>query len=228
MLGGAPESRQRFAFAANQQFWDSCFPEASRESLLRRAFSRILPAVRFSRIRRLDELARDPGRPFMNLRQRSFVAAAGIGSMLLLTGIAQERAAAKPDSHDSDRAAIRAVLDAQDVAWNRGDVDAFLVGYWHSPELTFSGSTGVSRGWDGVLARYKKAYPDRAAMGTLDTSELEFRFLGPDAALVLGKWHLKREKGDIGGVFTLVLQRFPEGWKIIHDHTSAVATSSGG
>lgn len=127
--------------------------------------------------------------------------------------------------HDTDRDAIRAVLTAQDAAWNRGDIDAFLAGYWHSPELTFSGSNGVSRGWDGVLARYKKNYPDREAMGELDFSELEFRFLGPDAALVLGKWHLKREKGDIGGVFTLVWQRFPEGWKIIHDHTSVVALS---
>jgi ketosteroid isomerase-like protein len=121
-----------------------------------------------------------------------------------------------------DRGAIEFVLHAQQEAWNRGDVDAFLTGYWHSPELTFSGSSGVSRGWDGVLARYKKTYPDRATMGQLDFSELEYHFLGPDFALVLGHWHLKREKGDIGGVFSLVWERFPEGWKIIHDHTSAV------
>ncbi|OLB37534.1 MAG: hypothetical protein AUH11_08390 [Acidobacteria bacterium 13_2_20CM_57_17] len=124
--------------------------------------------------------------------------------------------------HATDREAIGAVLQAQQSAWNRADVDAFLQGYWHSPELTFSGSSGVARGWDGVLARYKKNYPDRAAMGQLDFSNLEFRFLGPDAALVLGKWHLKREKDEVGGVFTLVWQRFPDGWRIIHDHTSAV------
>ena len=129
------------------------------------------------------------------------------------------------DGREADREAINAVLSAQQTAWNRGDVDAFLVGYWRSPELTFSGSSGVARGWDGVLARYKKNYPDRGAMGRLDFSELEFRFLGPDAALVLGRWHLKREKDDVGGVFTLVWQRFPDGWKIIHDHTSAVAAS---
>jgi uncharacterized protein (TIGR02246 family) len=123
---------------------------------------------------------------------------------------------------DEDRTAIEAVLRAQQAAWNQGDVDAFLTAYWHSPELTFSGSSGVSRGWDGVLARYKKNYPDRAAMGHLDFSQLEFRFLGRDAALVLGRWHLKRDQGDIGGVFSLVWERFPEGWKIIHDHTSAV------
>jgi len=124
--------------------------------------------------------------------------------------------------HATDREAIGAVLQAQQSAWNRADVDAFLQGYWHSPKLTFSGSSGVARGWDGVLARYKKNYPDRAAMGQLDFSDLEFRFLGPDAALVLGKWHLKREKDEVGGVFTLVWQRFPDGWRIIHDHTSAV------
>ncbi len=143
---------------------------------------------------------------------------------LALSFIGQRRLIAKPaEGRDGDRQAISAVLNAQQTTWNRGDVDAFLGGYWHSPELTFSGSSGVARGWDGVLTRYKKNYPDRAAMGQLDFSDLEFRFLGPDAALVLGRWHLKRERDDLGGVFTLVWQRFPEGWKIIHDHTSAVA-----
>jgi uncharacterized protein (TIGR02246 family) len=130
------------------------------------------------------------------------------------------------DGREADQKAIKAVLEAQQAAWNRGDVDAFLVGYWHSSELTFSGSSGVARGWDGVLARYKKNYPDRAAMGQLDFSDLEFRFLGPDAAMVLGRWHLKREKDELGGVFTLVWQRFPDGWKIIHDHTSSVAPAT--
>jgi uncharacterized protein (TIGR02246 family) len=120
----------------------------------------------------------------------------------------------------ADRAAILNVLNAQQSAWNRGDVDAFLEGYWRSPEVSFSGSSGITRGWDGVRERYKKNYADRAAMGQLEFSGLETRFLGPDAALVLGHWRLKREKGDIGGVFSLVWQKFPEGWKIIHDHTS--------
>src|SRR6202140_2663155 len=127
----------------------------------------------------------------------------------------------------ADRSAIRAVLDAQEEAWNRGDIAAFLTGYWHSPNLTFSGSNGIFRGWDAVVARYKKNYPDRSAMGTLDFSSLEFRFLGTDAALVLGHWHLKRQKDEIGGVFTLVFQRFPEGWRITHDHTSAAPTEIG-
>jgi len=126
-------------------------------------------------------------------------------------------------AREADRVSIQRVLTDQQSAWNRGDVRTFLEGYWHSEELTFAGSSGVSRGWDAVLARYQKNYPDRAAMGILDFSGLEYRFLGPDAALLLGRWHLKRESGDIGGVFSLVLQRFPEGWRIVHDHTSVVA-----
>lgn len=141
---------------------------------------------------------------------------------LFALGVRTGKQTKAAEAREADRTAITAILNAQQAAWNRGDVDAFVVGYWHSPELTFSGSSGVSRGWDGVLARYKKNYPDRAAMGQLDFSELEFHWLGPDAALVLGRWHLKRDKGDIGGVFSLVWQRFPDGWKIIHDHTSAV------
>jgi ketosteroid isomerase-like protein len=149
--------------------------------------------------------------------------AAGAALLLLFAiGVRTGRQTKAADARDVDKAAITAVLNAQQAAWNRGEVDAFLVGYWHSPDLTFSGSSGVSRGWDGVMARYKKNYPDQAAMGHLDFSELEYRFLGPDAALMLGRWHLKREKGDIGGVFSLVWQRFPDGWKIIHDHTSSV------
>ncbi len=146
------------------------------------------------------------------------------GSFFCFFFVAAQRPAQAQSSGErvADREAIGAVLRAQESAWNRGDVDVFLEGYWHSPELTFSGSSGVARGWDGVLARYKKNYPDRAAMGQLNFSDPEFRFLGPDAALVLGKWHLQREKDELGGVFTLVWQRFPGGWKIIHDHTSAV------
>jgi len=158
----------------------------------------------------------------MQLRLRTVFLAAGFAAMLAIFGSVP--LLGTPDKgRDADTRAINDVLSAQQAAWNRGDVDAFLVGYWRSPELTFSGSSGVSRGWDGVLARYKKSYPDRAAMGQLDFSGLEFRFLGADAALVLGQWHLQREGGDIGGVFSLVWQKFPEGWKIIHDHTSTVA-----
>jgi len=157
----------------------------------------------------------------MRVSFRSVFLASGLAAVLILFG-SVGLLGTLDQGRDTDTKAIDELLKAQQAAWNRGDVDAFLVGYWRSPELTFSGGNGVSRGWDGVLARYKKSYPNHAAMGQLEFSDLEFRFLGPDAALVLGQWHLKRESGDIGGVFTLVWQKFPDGWKIIHDHTSAV------
>jgi ketosteroid isomerase-like protein len=148
------------------------------------------------------------------------LATAAVGTAL--RGVAL-RGAGAADDHAGDKAKITAVLGAQQAAWNRGDVSAFLVGYWESPELTFSGSGGIARGFAGVRERYQRNYPDRAAMGELAFSDLEFRFLAADAALVLGKWHLKREtRGDMGGVFSLVWQRFPDGWKIVHDHTSSV------
>jgi ketosteroid isomerase-like protein len=125
---------------------------------------------------------------------------------------------------DADRAAITSVLSEQQAAWNRADVRAFMQGYWNSAELTFAGSSGIIRGWEPVLARYKKQYPDEAAMGRLDFSELEMRSLGPDAALVLGRWHLTRPTGNLGGVYSLVFERFPEGWRIVHDHTSSDAS----
>ena len=120
-------------------------------------------------------------------------------------------------------AVLRLLLTAQAADWNRGDIDAFMRGYWNSPEITFAGTSGVSRGWQTVLDHYHKNYPDRAAMGHLDFSEIEITPLGNDAALILGRWHLNRDTGPVGGIFTLVARRFPEGWRIIHDHTSTDA-----
>ncbi|HWY07836.1 MAG TPA: DUF4440 domain-containing protein [Candidatus Acidoferrales bacterium] len=127
---------------------------------------------------------------------------------------------ASEKASDTDRAAILTVLMTQQSDWNKGDIRGFMGGYWNSPDLTFAGTRGFTRGWQPVLARYEKSYADKAAMGALDFSELEIRQLAPDAALVLGKWHLRREAGDVGGIFTLVFQKFPEGWRIIHDHTT--------
>jgi ketosteroid isomerase-like protein len=121
---------------------------------------------------------------------------------------------------ETDRAAIIAVLTTQQTDWNKGDIRGFMAGYWNSSRLTFAGARGFTRGWEPVMARYEKNYADKTAMGVLDFQELELRSLGPDAALVLGKWHLQRQAGDIGGIFTLVFQRFPEGWRIVHDHTT--------
>jgi ketosteroid isomerase-like protein len=141
-----------------------------------------------------------------------------VGASALLTVLHSWGGVSQPE--DSAGTAITAVLSKQQDAWNHGDVAAFMEGYWNSPGLTFAGTSGVTRGWQPVMDRYQKNYPDQKAMGHLDFSDLEVRPLGKDAALVLGRWQLKRDSDEMGGVFTLVFQRFPEGWRIIHDHTS--------
>ena len=148
----------------------------------------------------------------------SLFVASFLGAILVAASVKALPAPEK--ASDANRAAILAVLTAQQSDWNKGNIRGFMQGYWNSPELTFAGTREFTRGWQPVITRYEKTYADKAAMGTLDFSELEIRQLGPDAALVLGKWHLQRQAGDAGGIFTLIFQKFPEGWRIIHDHTT--------
>jgi ketosteroid isomerase-like protein len=142
--------------------------------------------------------------------------------VLLLAGPVVRFLAQDARHNDPAASAITAVLSSQQSAWNEGDIRAFMDGYWNSPDVTFSSSSGVSRGWQSVYTRYQQRYPSQAAMGRLDFSNLEIRSLGPASTLVLGKWHLTLASGDLRGVFSLVFQKFPEGWKIVHDHTSLV------
>lgn len=151
------------------------------------------------------------------------VLAAFMGLFLSHEARSTDQTSASPER---DRAAITKILDEQQSAWNSGDVISCMKGYWNSPELTFAGSGGIARGWESVLARYRREYPDQEAMGQVNFSNVEVRFLGPGAALVLGQWHLRRSSGDVGGVFSLVFQRLPEGWRIVHDHTSLVKTKA--
>jgi ketosteroid isomerase-like protein len=116
---------------------------------------------------------------------------------------------------------IQNVLRAQEEAWNHGDIEAFMNGYWRSDETVFVSGDDVSRGWQKVLDRYKTKYSDRAKMGTLTFSNLEITSLSDDSAVALGSWRLKRANDEPHGRFTLIFRRFPEGWKIVHDHTSA-------
>jgi uncharacterized protein (TIGR02246 family) len=117
---------------------------------------------------------------------------------------------------------IRKVLGDQAAAWNRGDIEGFMQGYENSPETTFMGKT-VQHGWQQVLDSYKTRYGTRAAMGTLDFSEVAVRTLGTGYASVTGRFHLARSAeggGEAAGIFSLVFRRGRGGWKIILDHTS--------
>ena len=120
------------------------------------------------------------------------------------------------------RAPIRELLDKQAAAWNRGDLEGFMAGYWRSPELTFFSGNKITRGWEPTLQRYREKYQSAGKeMGKLDFSELRIDVFAPDAGAVRGHWHLVMKDGsELGGLFTLMLRKLPEGWHIVHDHTS--------
>ncbi|MBZ5628796.1 MAG: DUF4440 domain-containing protein [Acidobacteriia bacterium] len=146
-------------------------------------------------------------------------------------------AVAQPPSEDQ-KGTIRQLLATQVDAWNRGDLEGFMAGYWKSPELSFISGATETRGWQPTLDRYRKKYQGEGKettpagaksapsggpgdMGKLDFFDLRVEMLAADAAFVRGHWHLKMKNGDEpGGLFTLILRKFPDGWKIIHDHTS--------
>ena len=124
------------------------------------------------------------------------------------------------------QAAIRAVLEQQTAAWNRGDVDGFMHGYKDSPDTTFI-SKHVEHGYQAVRARYKRTFTTRTAMGTLALHHLDIHLLCADYATVTGEFHLKRTRaggGNAGGVFSLLFQKTPEGWRILLDHTTNYAS----
>jgi len=118
---------------------------------------------------------------------------------------------------------IRAVLHAQQDAWNRGDIDGFMSGYARSGSTTFVSEDALRRGWETVRARYLKKYSDRAKMGRLTFSDLEITPISADAAVVLGRWKLRRAQDRPHGRFTLIFRKTADGWRIVHDHTSAAA-----
>jgi beta-aspartyl-peptidase (threonine type) len=122
-----------------------------------------------------------------------------------------------------DRQEIQTVLQRQADAWNRGDLDAFLAGYWRSERTVFAGGDQVHRGFDAMARRYREAYPTREKMGRLSFSNLSFEQLQDDRAVVTGSWELEiaGSQKRPGGVFTLLWRRFDDGWKIVHDHTSS-------
>src|SRR3954462_4656661 len=120
----------------------------------------------------------------------------------------------------SPPAEIRAVMAAQTAAWNRGDIDGFMDGYARLAETEFVSGDKITRGWQTVRDNYRKKYSSREKMGTLTFSDVKVALLSSDAAVVLGRWKLVRKSDKPHGVFTLIFNRTPVGWRIVHDHTS--------
>ena len=141
---------------------------------------------------------------------------------LLTTLVGSTSAFAEPPGdRDEVIAQIQDVLRTQQEAWNRGDVEEFMNGYWHSENIVFVSGDEVTHGWQQVFDRYKKTYSDRTKMGALTFSDLQITPLSDDSAVALGRWSLQRKKDQPHGRFTLIFRKLPEGWKIVHDHTSA-------
>jgi ketosteroid isomerase-like protein len=140
--------------------------------------------------------------------------------LLAMTATAQKQSGTVSSPSDADTA-IRAVMDAQVAAWNHHDLEGFMAGYWKSPDLTFFSGAEETQGWQPTLERYRRSYQAEGhAMGTLSFSDLKIDVLGADAAFVRGRFQLVTPDGkQPHGVFTLIFRRFPEGWRIVHDHT---------
>ena len=127
------------------------------------------------------------------------------------------------NSESTTATAVQQVLERPQQAWNHRDLESFMAGYWNSPELTFFSGARISSGWQATIERYRKTYQSEGReMGKLEFADLKIEALAPDAALVRGAWHLTMSDGKTPhGLFTLIFRKFPDGWKIIHDHTSA-------
>ena len=135
---------------------------------------------------------------------------------ILLWTIVSAAAAGQSDGEQ----AVRKLLAGQREAWNRGNIDSFMTGYWENDSLMFIGSNGITYGYANTLANYKKNYPDTVAMGKLSFTLISVKQLSPEYCHVTGKWHLQRRPGNAGGYFTLVCRKINGRWLIISDHSS--------
>ncbi len=118
------------------------------------------------------------------------------------------------------KADVLAVMTSQADAWNRGDIEGYMQGYWKSDSLVFASGDQITRGWQPTLDRYKRSYDTKEKMGTLTFSDIQVNVLSKDVAVVLGSWSLARQNDNPKGKFTVIFRRLKEGWRIIHDHTS--------
>ena len=123
-------------------------------------------------------------------------------------------------AQSKDELAIRNAMNEQLSAWNAGNIERFMDTYWRDDSLMFIGKSGVTYGWQKTLENYKKGYPDTAAMGKLDFNILQVKRLSAIYFFVVGKWHLTRSIGNVGGHFTLLFRKVKNKWVIVADHSS--------
>lgn len=124
------------------------------------------------------------------------------------------------NAQTKDANKILQIMSAQEKAWNAGDIQQFMKGYWKNDSLVFVGKSGLTYGYNNTLANYKKGYPDKTYMGKLKFTILSMQPLGKQFYRVIGKWELTRTVGNLSGHYTLLLQKINGEWKIISDHSS--------
>lgn len=125
--------------------------------------------------------------------------------------------------HNDKRAEpeILAVLDGQVDAWNTGDIEAYMQDYLKGDDLRFASGGNIESGWQPTLDRYLRRYPDRSAMGRLETVNLDVQVIDKDDALVFGTWALIRDKDRPSGLYTLHMKKIDGNWVVASDHTSS-------
>jgi ketosteroid isomerase-like protein len=123
-------------------------------------------------------------------------------------------------AQNKDENAIRAMLSAQEAAWNTGNLEQFMIGYWQSDSLMFIGKNGPTYGYNKTLANYKKGYPDTAHMGKFTSTIVNMKRLSSEYYFVTGKWFLKRTVGDVSGYYTLLIRKINGKWVVVADHSS--------
>lgn len=121
----------------------------------------------------------------------------------------------------SDEEQIETVLRNQVKAWNKGDIEGYMGGYWDSEKTTFVSGGSVLTGYDSVLARYKNSYGTREKMGILSFDDLNIRLISGGSAVATGRWQLNRKDDRPWGRFTLLLEKKAAEWLIVYDHTSS-------
>jgi ketosteroid isomerase-like protein len=156
-------------------------------------------------------------------KQHLFTFASMLAIAAVVVGYQGRGRALRPQKEDANVAAVRAVIEAQAAAWNRGDVAGYMEGYAKEETTTFVSGDTITHGWQTVLDRYKSHYDTRAKMGTLTFAELDIKPLSEFYVMATGRWQLTRDADTPHGRFTLIFRRTNAGWRIVHDHTSSAS-----
>ena len=157
------------------------------------------------------------------MSRKQLFTVASLLALAAVVALGYQRRVPRSPAEGRDVAAVRAVIESQAAAWNRGDIEGYMEGYAKEETTTFVSGDTLTRGWQTVFERYKARYDTREKMGTLAFTELEIKPLSEFYFMASGRWELTRAADKPHGRFTLILRRTNAGWRIVHDHTSSAS-----